>query len=38
MKVLLLGGTGTISSAVAREAISEGWETTILNRGNWPGA
>ena len=38
MKVLLLGGTGTISSAVVREAISEGWETTILNRGNWPGA
>lgn len=34
MKVLLLGGTGMISSAVAQEAISQGWETTILNRGN----
>ena len=38
MKVLLLGGTGTISSAVAREGIWQGWRTTILNRGNRPGA
>ena len=38
MKVLLLGGTGTISSAVSQAAISHGWETYVLNRGNRPGA
>ena len=33
MKVLIIGGTGTISSAVVREAITKGHEVTILNRG-----
>lgn len=34
MKVLLIGGTGVISSAVVKESISRGYETYILNRGN----
>ena len=34
MKALLIGGTGTISSAVTRRAVSLGWEVYILNRGN----
>lgn len=33
MKVLLIGGTGTISSAVAARAVSEGFEVFLLNRG-----
>lgn len=32
-RVLLLGGTGTLSSAVLKEAMSHGWNVTILNRG-----
>ena len=32
-KILLLGGTGTLSSAVLREAVSNGFEVTIMNRG-----
>ena len=34
MKVLLIGGTGTISSAVSRRVIELGWELWHLNRGN----
>ncbi len=34
MKALLIGGTGTISSAVARRAVAEGWEVIALNRGH----
>ena len=34
MKALLIGGTGIISSAVSRRALAEGWELTLLNRGN----
>lgn len=34
MKVLLIGGTGTISSGVARRATALGWEVCLLNRGN----
>lgn len=34
MKVLIIGGTGTISAAVTREAAACGWEVTVLNRGN----
>lgn len=33
-KVLLLGGTGTISSAVLGFALRKGFEVTILNRGS----
>ena len=32
--VLLIGGTGTISTAVTRRYVSEGWDVTVLNRGN----
>jgi len=31
--VLFIGGTGVISSGCAREALSEGWSVTLLNRG-----
>ncbi len=34
MKVLLIGGTGTISSAITELLIESGWEVYLLNRGN----
>ena len=34
MKVLFIGGTGTISSAISRLAVELGWELFHLNRGN----
>ncbi|GBU29215.1 hypothetical protein R84B8_02779 [Treponema sp. R8-4-B8] len=34
MKVLFIGGTGTISSAITRRAAQLGWELYLLNRGN----
>jgi len=34
MKVLFIGGTGTISSAITRRAGQLGWEVYLLNRGN----
>ena len=34
MKVLLIGGTGTISSAISARIRELGWELWILNRGN----
>jgi nucleoside-diphosphate-sugar epimerase len=34
MKVLFIGGTGTISSAISRLAVKLGWELYHLNRGN----
>lgn len=36
MKVLLIGGTGTISSAVAALAAKKGFELWLLNRGSRP--
>lgn len=36
MKALFIGGTGIISSAVSRRALADGWELTLLNRGNRP--
>jgi len=36
MKVLIIGGTGTISSAAARLAVQSGAELTLLNRGTHP--
>lgn len=36
MKALFLGGTGTISSACTALAQKQGWEVTLLNRGNRP--
>ncbi len=34
MKVLFIGGTGTISSAISRRLVAEGHELVLLNRGN----
>lgn len=34
MKVLLIGGTGTISSAISAKLIREGHELWLINRGN----
>lgn len=34
MKALFIGGTGTISTAVYKLAIEQGWELYLLNRGN----
>lgn len=36
MKILFIGGTGTISSACAQLALARGFELTLLNRGNRP--
>lgn len=36
MKALIIGGTGTISTAVSRLVVDMGWELTLLNRGNKP--
>ena len=33
MKVLLIGGTGTISSAISELAVKKGFEVCLLNRG-----
>ncbi len=33
MRILIIGGTGTISSAVVREAVRQGFDLTVLNRG-----
>jgi nucleoside-diphosphate-sugar epimerase len=34
MKVLFIGGTGTISSAISRRVLELGWDLYLLNRGN----
>lgn len=34
MKALLIGGTGTISMAVTRKLLADGWDVYLLNRGN----
>ncbi|MBN2626499.1 MAG: NAD-dependent epimerase/dehydratase family protein [Spirochaetales bacterium] len=34
MRVLFIGGSGTISSAISRQLLSEGHELYLLNRGN----
>ena len=34
MKVLFIGGTGTISAEITRRAVQSGWEVFLLNRGN----
>jgi len=38
MKVLFIGGTGFISTAVSRMALDRGIELTLLNRGSRPSA
>jgi nucleoside-diphosphate-sugar epimerase len=37
MKALFIGGTGTISSAISRLLVQNGWELYLLNRGNRAG-
>jgi nucleoside-diphosphate-sugar epimerase len=34
MKVLFIGGTGTISTAISRRVLELGWDLFLLNRGN----
>lgn len=34
MRALLIGGTGTISMAVTKKLVTDGWEVFLLNRGN----
>ena len=34
MKILLIGGTGTISSAITRQLVAAGHDLWLLNRGN----
>ena len=34
MKILFIGGTGTISAAVSKLVLEQGWELFLLNRGN----
>ena len=34
MKVLFIGGTGTISAAITRALLARGDEVVLLNRGN----
>ncbi|MCT2590896.1 NAD-dependent epimerase/dehydratase family protein [Streptomyces sp. N2-109] len=36
MKLLVLGGTEFVGRAMAEEALAEGWEVTVFNRGNHP--
>lgn len=36
MKALIIGGTGTISSAVVRRLIEKKWEIFVINRGTRP--
>ena len=33
MKALMIGGTGIISTSVTRRLLEQGWEVTLLNRG-----
>ncbi|MCL2128101.1 MAG: NAD-dependent epimerase/dehydratase family protein [Treponema sp.] len=34
MRVLFIGGTGTISAAISRRVLELGWDLYLLNRGN----
>lgn len=34
MKALFIGGTGTISTAISKKLLTEGWDLYLLNRGN----
>ena len=34
MKILMIGGTGTISSAITRQLVTSGHELWLINRGN----
>ena len=34
MKALFIGGTGTISTEISKLCVQQGWQLTLLNRGN----
>ncbi len=34
MRVLFIGGTGTISTAISKQLLEEGHELYLINRGN----
>lgn len=34
MKALFIGGTGTISTAISKKLLEDGWDLYLLNRGN----
>ena len=34
MRALFIGGTGTISMAISRLLVEQGWELYLLNRGS----
>ena len=34
MKLLIIGGTGVLSTAFTKEAIKSGWDVSMVNRGN----
>ena len=34
MRILLLGGTGTLSSDIMKLSLEKGYDVSILNRGN----
>ena len=34
MKALFIGGTGTISMAISKRLLEQGWELWLINRGN----
>lgn len=34
MKALFIGGTGTISTEISKLCVKNGWELTLINRGN----
>lgn len=36
MRILIIGGTGTISSAISTKLLNEGHELWLVNRGNHP--
>ena len=36
MRLLIIGGTGTISTAVVQEALNQGHQVSVLNRGSSP--
>ena len=33
MRILMIGGTGVISTEVSKRILSKGWELYLLNRG-----
>jgi nucleoside-diphosphate-sugar epimerase len=36
VKILIIGGTGAISTAFTRECVNKGWDVWVINRANHP--